>query len=136
MANKKITNVSALSAVISMVQDSPAQVMSDFTNEQLIEKLDAMRLSFKKKSGAIRKPTAQQKANEDLRIKIVEILSDGVLRDTSGIRCALGLPSDTTPQKITGIMRPAMLDGTIVGKTVKGKKFYTLAELDSEGDVE
>lgn len=128
---KKLTNVSVLTAIRSMIEGAPAPVMDDFTNEEVLAKMDAMILSFKKKGAhSTHKKTATQEQNEVLRGQIIDILSDGVLRSTADLRIALGLPEDTTPQKITGIIRPAVETGTISSKTVKGKKFYFLADAD------
>lgn len=125
----KLTNVSVLNAIRALIETTSTPVMDDFTNEEVLAKVDAIILSFKKKSAhTTHKKTAVQEQNETLRGQIVEILSDGILRSTADLRIALGLPEDTTPQKITGIIRPAVESGVISSKTVKGKKFYFLAD--------
>lgn len=126
---KKITNVAVLGAVAALVADTSTPIMEGFSNAEVLDKLSAMADAFQKKNGH-RKPSAATLENENLRNQIIDLLSDGVMRNNADIKTALGLPEDTTPQKISGIMRPALLDGTIAAKTVKGKKFYFLAHAE------
>lgn len=130
---KKMTNVAVLGAVAALVADTSAPIMEGFTNGEVLEKLSAMAEAFQKKNGH-RKPSATMQENENLRNQILDLLSDGVMRNNADLKAALNLPEDTTPQKISGIMRPALLDGSIASKTVKGKKFYYLPVEGEEVD--
>lgn len=126
----KMTNVKVLTALRSMVETSPVPVMDGFDNNAVLEKIDAMVASLQKKSSSgSRKKSAAQLENENLRSQIINLLSDGVARSVADIKSAMGMPEDTTPQRVTGIMRPALLDGSIQSKTIKGKKFYFVPEL-------
>lgn len=125
----KMTNVKVLTALRSMVETSTTPVMEGFENTAVIEKIDAMVASLQKKSSTgSRKKSAAQIENEGFRNQILSLLADGVMRSVADIKAALGLPDDTTPQRVTGIMRPALLDGSIQSKTIKGKKFYFIAD--------
>lgn len=123
---KKITNVSALEAVISLVLDAPHNVMPEFSNEELVEKLQTMQATFAKKNSTARKPSAQQVENDRLRAQIMELMADGILRNTSDIRDGLGLPNETTPQRISGLLKPLVADGQLVSQEIKRKKFYSI----------
>lgn len=126
----KMTNVKVLTALRSMVETAPAPVMDGFENAAVIEKIDAMIASLQKKaSSGTHKKSATQIENEGFRNQILDLLTDGVMRSVADIKAALGLPDDTTPQRVTGIMRPALLDGSIQSKTIKGKKFYFIPEV-------
>lgn len=125
---KKITNISVLEAMISLVMDSPRNVMQDFSNDEVVEKLQTMQASFKKKSVGSRKPSSAQVENERLRNAIMEMMADGILRNTADIRDELHLPVETTPQRISGLLKPLVADGRLISKEIKKKKFYGIPD--------
>ena len=106
------------------------------TADVVVQRLDELAASLKKKNSGERKKTPAQEQNDAMREQVVNILSDGVMRNVADLRDALGLPSDTTPQRITGILRPLLESGRIVGKDVKRKRFYTLPEFAETATAE
>lgn len=127
MANKKMTYVEATNFAIGYM--TTGVLPEGITMEAVIERLNELGVSLQKKNSGVRKKTPAQEQNDLLRDSIVQILSDGVMRNISDIRDALGLPSDTTPQRITGLLRPLVEDGVVKSVEIKRKRFYTLAEI-------
>lgn len=123
---KKITNVSALEAVINMVMESSCNVMQDFSNDELIEKLQTMQTTFTKKNTSSRKPTAQQVENDRLRGEIMNLMQDGVVRNSADIRDGIGLPVETTPQRIAGLIKPLVVSHQLITHEIKRKRFYSI----------
>lgn len=121
---KKITNTVALSAVIAALSAMSTPIHAEYSNSEILEKLENMRASVEKKSSATRQPTEKQKENELLRVHIMEIMEDGILRNIADIRDALGLPETTTPQRISGLVKPLVTNGQLVSKVIKRKTFY------------
>ena len=64
----KMTNVKALDFVLTNCSDLPSEV---------VDKLNAMKASFEKKSSAERKPTATQQENMGYKQDILNLLADG-----------------------------------------------------------
>ena len=127
MANKKMTYVEATNFAADFL--TSGVLPEGVTKEAVIERLTELSTSLQKKNSGVRKKTAAQEQNDLLRDSIVQILSDGVMRNISDLRDALGLPSDTTPQRITGLLRPLVEDGVVKSVEIKRKRCYTLAEI-------
>ena len=121
MANKKMTYVEATNFAADFL--TSGVLPEGVTKEAVIERLTELSTSLQKKNSGVRKKTAAQEQNDLLRDSIVQILSDGVMRNISDLRDALGLPSDTTPQRITGLLRPLVEDGVVKSVEIKRKRF-------------
>lgn len=127
---KKLTNATALTTILNAMEKMEIPISSEYSNSEIMEKLIAIREGFIKKSSATRKPSAKQIENNDLRIKIMEVMSDGVLRNTSDIRDAMGFPTETTPQRIAGLIKPLVENGLLVAKEIKRKRFYSIPDIE------
>lgn len=127
---KKLTNVATLEAMINLVVNASTNVMDEFTNDEVIEKLTAMQNAFTKKNSGNRKPSSAQAENDRIRSQLMEAMADGVLRTTSDIRDSLSLPVETTPQRIAGLVRPLVDEGKLVKHTIKRKVYYSIPGVD------
>lgn len=125
---KKITNAIALTAIIEAMENMETPIHSEFSNSEIMEKLIAMRECIQRKSSAPRKPSAKQAENDLIRKQIMDVMADGVWRDISTIRDNAGMPIETTPQRVSGLLKPLIADGLLISKEIKRKKFYAIPE--------
>ena len=115
---KKMSYVSALDAVLGG---------SDVEGE-VAERLEALKASLEKR--ASRKPngpTKAQRANAEIAGHIVEAMESGVCYSTTEIAGLVPALEGATPQKVTGVMKGLVANGTVVAEKVKGKASYHLA---------
>lgn len=104
---KKITYAQALTVAIKTVEDVEVR-----------DRLADLKASLEKKASSKKKTD-----NSALQTKVIEILAEGA-KTPSELVSLLGV--DNT-QKVAGVCKPLIEDGTII-KTVKGKKTtYELA---------
>lgn len=114
MANK-MTKRDYFNRILSYAHDED----KDF----ILHELD---LLAKKNSGE-KKPTATQKANEDVKAVICEVLSDGTAR-TIGEICKADERLETlSSQKVSALVRQLVLDETVVRTEVKRRAYFSLA---------
>lgn len=128
---KKMSYVAAVENATAIIK---GEVLPEgVTLEAVLERMSDLRESLVKKNAGERKETPLQKENNDLREKVLEILADGVMRNTDDLKVALGLPVETTPQRVAGILRPLVASGAVESKEIKRKRFYFIsAEADAE----
>ena len=109
---KKMTYVDALNVAIGLVDGEVA------------EKLTALRAQIEKKNSAERKPTKAQVANDELRDKIVSLLStcDGAMT-ASEIADAFGVSN----QKITALMGKLLEEQAVTREVIKRKAYFKVA---------
>lgn len=129
---KKMSYIATVENATLMLTGKP--LPEGVTAEMVLDRLAKLRTSLVKKNSGTRKKTPLQEQNEQLREQVIEILSDGIMRNVADLKEALNLPVETTPQRVAGILRPMIEDGTIISKEIKRKRFYTLsaAETDAE----
>lgn len=92
--------------------------------EFILHELD---LLAKKNSGE-KKPTATQKANEDTKAVIVNVLSDGTARTIGEICKADEALAELSSQKVSALVRQLVLDEVVIRTEVKRKAYFSLAE--------
>lgn len=119
MNMKKLTNVLALEMVLAMVEVQE--------NTELVEKLQAMKATFEKKSARTsngeKKPTKAQLENQELADKLAELLTE-----EPQAQQALQLEMEiATSQKMTSVVKILVTDGRAVKETIKGKAMVKLA---------
>ena len=115
----KMTNVKALDFVLTNCADLPSEV---------VDKLNAMKASFEKKSSAERKPTATQLENKGHKADILAFLADGK-------KCTItdlikGVPSlhDLSNQRVSAIVRQLTQSNEVVREEdAKRKAWFYLA---------
>jgi predicted Rossmann fold nucleotide-binding protein DprA/Smf involved in DNA uptake len=98
------------------------------------EKFEAMIAAIDKKNGAERKPTAKQTANADLRAQFVAYINDHF--EGEGITCgAIAKEFELSPQKVSAILRQAVLAGEISKHSAKRVTYFT-PFVEGEAEVE
>lgn len=118
MAN--MTNKGALNFVLTTFGE---QLPADVT-----EKLNGMIAQLEKKSGAERKPTARQLANNGIKALIVEQMEPNVLYLVGDVLKSFeGLGEDMTSQRLSAILNQMVAAGTLVKTAEKGKSYFSLA---------
>lgn len=115
----KMTQKAALSYVLENC-NLPADVH---------DKLTAMLASVEKKSGAIRKPTANQRENEVIRAKLVELMEPNRLYRASELTKIYNAAHDAelSSQRISAILRQMKLDGVVTKSEEKRVSYFSLA---------
>lgn len=115
----KMTNVKALDFVLTNCSDLPSEV---------VDKLNAMKSSFEKKSSAERKPTATQLENAGHKEAILSFLSDGNKYTISDMMKGIPALSDLSNQRVSAIVRQLTLSGEVVRIEEKRKAYFALAQ--------
>ena len=114
----KITNVSALSAVLN----------GEVITPEIREKLENMKASFEKRKATKRVgPTKAQIANAALAEQIAEAMVADVAYGNAEIADLIPALNGATPQKVAPLMKALTETGKVVTTKVKGKNVYTLA---------
>lgn len=108
MANKKMTYAEAINLAIE-----------GNLNEEAIERLEALKGQLVKRnsSGALKKPTKTQRENEDLKVKILDMLAEEVDGMTA---TEIGSALAVTCQKASAILSQMVKAETVV-KVKEGK---------------
>lgn len=101
----KMTYVQAIDYVLGLVD-----------NDEVAEKLEALKVQLGKR--AIRKPTKTQRENEDVKVAILDILTD------EGQRCKdIAEPLGITGQKCAALLRQ-LVDAGLADKYVEKRTTY------------
>jgi uncharacterized protein YeeX (DUF496 family) len=122
MTNEKMTYVVALNTAIAFLNDST------FDNQEVIDKLSALRDQQVARNSAKRKPTAKQIADKQARAELGEQVLD-ILRNSaslmtvSDICSALG--GDYSTQKISAVIKT--LGASVEREVDKRKAYYKIA---------
>ena len=95
-------------------------------NEEVIEKLSALKAQLAKKSSAERKPTATQKENVSFKEAIVSALGDGKYTITDIIKSVPEV-SALSNQRVSALVRQLVADGVLVREEIKRKAYFSLA---------
>lgn len=118
MAN--MTNKGALNFVLTTFGE---QIPAD-----VAEKLKGMIAQIEKKSGAERKPTARQIANNGIKATIAEQMEANVLYLVGDVLKSFdGLGEDMTSQRLSAILNQMVTAGQLTKTTEKGKSYFSLA---------
>ena len=120
MNASKTTYRSAVEYAIKHLTDAPADVT---------EKLTALAASLEKKSGAERKPTATQVANEGYKAAIAEFLRNADKPQTvtdilKGVEPLNGFSN----QKVSALMTQMVNAGAVVKTSDKRRSYFAIAE--------
>lgn len=95
-------------------------------NEEVIEKLSALKAQLVKKSSAERKPTATQRENVGFKEAIVSALGDGKYTITD-IMKSVPEVSALSNQRVSALVRQLVADGVLVREEIKRKAYFSLA---------
>ena len=114
---EKMTNVKALAYVLEMAE-LPADVR---------EKVEKMKAQFEKKNSAEKKPTATQKANEDLKAKILEGMVEGKDCSITDLIKSIEVLNDLTNQKVSALIGQMVKSGSVIRTEEKRKAYFRKA---------
>lgn len=110
-----MTKIAMFNSLIDLASANEREDLVEFINKE-IASLE------KKRAYTSPKDKANAKMNEELKDKILEILTDkGML--TSDLAKVLEL----TPQKTTSLLTTLLKDGKVAKEVVKGKSYYSKA---------
>lgn len=121
MTNKKMTNAMALEICIEVLKE-------DNQYNEVVEKLYKMLEQVNKKSSANRKPTATQKENEELKVKILAHLETVEKQTVSEMMKTVPELADLTNQRVTSLVTALYKEGKVDRVVEKRKAYFTLIE--------
>ena len=114
---EKITNVKALAYVLENVN----------LPKEYAEKIEKMKAQFEKKNSAEKKPTATQKANEDLKEKILEGMVEGKAYSITDLIKSIEVLNDLTNQKVSALIGQMVKSGSVIRTEEKRKAYFSKA---------
>ena len=108
--------------VIEMYQ----QILSHLTDSEEIDFIESrIALTEKKNASRSNKPTAKQTENVMLAEKVLEAMTAGQAYRVSEIGGLIPELNGKNPQKIVGVLRVLLKNGTIERSEVKGVAYFT-----------
>ena len=121
MANTKMTYATALDMVLAIDEVK--------ANDELAEKLTALKESVSKKSTSkSNKPTAKQKANEEIKDKLMEILfAEPTRLFTISEICKLYTDEELSNQKVSSLIRQLVAEDKVKRTEDKRKAYFSIA---------
>ena len=121
MANTKMTYATALEMVLAIDEVK--------TNDELAEKLTALKESVSKKSTSkSNKPNAKQKANEEIKEKLMEILfAEPTRLFTISEICKLYTDEELSNQKVSSLIRQLVAEDKVKRTEDKRKAYFSIA---------
>ena len=121
MANTKMTYATALDMVLAIDEVK--------ANDELAEKLTALKESVSKKSTSkSNKPTAKQKANEEIKEKLMEILfAEPTRLFTISEICKLYTDEELSNQKVSSLVRQLVAEDKVKRTEDKRKAYFSIA---------
>ena len=121
MANTKMTYATALDMVLAIDEVK--------ANDELAEKLTALKESVSKKSTSkSNKPNAKQKANEEIKEKIMEILfAEPTRLFTISEICKLYTDEELSNQKVSSLIRQLVAENKVKRTEDKRKAYFSIA---------
>ena len=121
MANTKMTYATALDMVLAIDEVK--------ANDELTEKLIALKESISKKSTSkSNKPTAKQKANEEIKDKLMEILfAEPTRLFTISEICKLYTDEELSNQKVSSLIRQLVTEDKVKRTEDKRKAYFSIA---------
>lgn len=96
---------------------------------EVVEKLEALKASLAKKSGAERKPTAKQTENAAVRATLVEFIGENFAEGSDGFTVSDLLKEcpaveGKSNQYVSALLRQAVLAGEVSKGTVKRRTYF------------
>ena len=96
---------------------------------EVIEKLEALKASLAKKSGAERKPTARQTENAAVRTTLVDFIAENFVEGSDGFTVSDLLKEcpaveGKSNQYVSALLRQAVLAGEVSKGTVKRRTYF------------
>ena len=121
MANTKMTYATALEMVLAIDEVK--------TNDELAEKLTALKESVSKKSTSkSNKPNAKQRANEEIKEKLMEILfAEPTRLFTISEICKLYTDEELSNQKVSSLIRQLVAEDKVKRTEDKRKAYFSIA---------
>lgn len=121
MANTKMTYATALDMVLAIDEVK--------ANDELAEKLTALKESVSKKSTSkSNKPNAKQKANEEIKEKIMEILfAEPTRLFTISEICKSYTDEELSNQKVSSLVRQLVAEDKVKRTEDKRKAYFSIA---------
>ena len=121
MANTKMTYATALEMVLAIDEVK--------ANDELAEKLIALKESVSKKSTSkSNKPNAKQKANEEIKEKIMKILfAEPTRLFTISEICKLYTDEELSNQKVSSLIRQLVAEDKVKRTEDKRKAYFSIA---------
>lgn len=121
MANTKMTYATALDMVLAIDEVK--------ANDELAEKLIALKESVSKKSTSkSNKPNAKQKANEEIKEKIMEILfAEPTRLFTISEICKAYTDEELSNQKVSSLVRQLVAEDKVKRTEDKRKAYFSIA---------
>ena len=121
MANTKMTYATALEMVLAIDEVK--------ANDELAEKLIALKESVSKKSTSkSNKPNAKQKANEDIKEKIMKILfAEPTRLFTISEICKAYIDEELSNQKVSSLVRQLVAEDKVKRTEDKRKAYFSIA---------
>ena len=120
MANtKKITKRDYFNTLLGIAEVKANPKLVDFINHE-IELLD-------KKNSADKKPTAQQTANDGIKVAILENMVEGVKYTITDIIKLVPECAELTNQRVSALVRQLKDEGKVVRVEDKRKAYFVLA---------
>ena len=96
-------------------------------NEEVIEKLSALKAQLAKKSSAERKPTANQRENVGFKDAIVNGLESDKAYTITDIIKAVPEVGGLSNQRVSALVRQLVADGVLKREEIKRKAYFSLA---------
>lgn len=121
MTNTKMTYATALDMVLAIDEVK--------ANDELAEKLTALKESVSKKSTSkSNKPNAKQKANEEIKEKIMEILfAEPTRLFTISEICKAYTDEELSNQKVSSLVRQLVAENKVKRTEDKRKAYFSIA---------
>ena len=121
MANTKMTYATALDMVLAIDEVK--------ANDELTEKLIALKESVSKKSTSkSNKPNAKQRANEEIKEKIMEILfAEPTRLFTISEICKSYTDEELSNQKVSSLVRQLVAEDKVKRTEDKRKAYFSIA---------
>lgn len=121
MANTKMTYATALEMVLAIDEVK--------ANDELAEKLIALKESVSKKSTSkSNKPNAKQRANEEIKEKIMEILfAEPTRLFTISEICKAYTDEELSNQKVSSLVRQLVAENKVKRTEDKRKAYFSIA---------
>ena len=120
MANaKKMTKRDHYNALLNLADVKGNPKLVEFINHE-IELLD-------KKNSAEKKPTAQQTANDSIKVAIVGYMAEGVKYTITDLIKSVPECAELTNQRVSALIRQLIDEGKVVRTEEKRKAYFSLA---------
>ena len=120
MANvKKMTKRDYFNSLLALDEVKSNPKLVDFINHEL-ELLD-------KKNSADKKPTAQQTANDSIKVAILDNMVEGKMYTITDIIKSVPECAELTNQRVSALVRQLKDEGKVVRTEDKRKAYFSLA---------